>query len=127
MTKDELNQLWHINREIEEIKSEIENISYLEAVRPKESVQTSNISDSTGDIACELAELTEQYNSKLRRMYRLKSQIEKFLDGITDNEIRLIFRLRHVNNLTWNEIAAETGYERTTVSKKYKRYLRQVL
>jgi hypothetical protein len=123
MTKGELNQLWHINREIEEIKSEIENISYLEAVKPKEAVQTSSISDSTGERACILAELKELYDIKLKEMFIKKAKIERFLDGIEDNEMRLIFRLRHVNCLEWNEIAAELNYHRVTVCKKYYKLL----
>lgn len=126
MTKGELNQLWHINREIEEIKSEIENISYLEAVRPKESVQTSNVSDSTGERACIMAELKELYSIKLKEMYIKKTKIERFLDSIEDNAVRLIFRLRHVNCLSWNEISEELNYSRMTIHRKYYNFFKSL-
>jgi hypothetical protein len=53
-----------------------------------------------------------------------KAVIEDIINGITDDEIRLIFKLKFIDLRSWNYIANKLHYDRTTVYKKYKRYLK---
>ena len=63
------------------------------------------------------------YNLKKLQIERKK--MEEFLSSIEDVELRLIVRLRVVNNMKWEEIGAELGMERTTVSKKFYKFFRK--
>ena len=126
MTKKELSQLFYINLEIKDIKEKIEEIEsrYIGAINySNDRVQTGRVSDSTRDIAIKVAELTELYEVKLKELFIQRARIERFIDGIEDSDIRLIVRLRHINCMTWEDIGRELGYDRTSVSKKYYRFI----
>ena len=120
MTKNELNKLFYINREIGKIKEEIENLTYLSASKLKKAaVQSSGNSDTTGDIACRLGELKSLYDIKLQELFIRKAEIERFLNTIKEDEARLIFRLRHVNCLTWDQIGYEIHCDGSWARRKY--------
>lgn len=62
-----------------------------------------------------------------QRLYEKHRQIqgeiaflENWLDSVSDPEIRDILRLHYVNGLTQEQIAAELGYARETISRKLK-------
>ena len=63
-----------------------------------------------------------QYSLKKLQLERLK--VEEFLNTVADPELRLIMRLRAVNNMKWEDIGFEIGLERTTVSKKFLKYFK---
>ena len=57
------------------------------------------------------------------RLLERKAEIENLINKITDAEIRLIFKLKFIDLKSWNYIADTMHYDRTTVYKKYKKYL----
>jgi hypothetical protein len=83
----------------------------------------SGTSDKTADRAIAIREIEELYEIKLKELYLVRGRIERYINTIEDGEIRLIIRLRCINNMDWEDIALEVGYERTTVSKKYRGYI----
>jgi hypothetical protein len=83
----------------------------------------SGTSDKTAQIAVAIREVEELYEIKLRELYVVRSRIERYINTIEDGEIRLIVRLRCINNMHWEEIASEVGWERTTASKKFRQYI----
>lgn len=58
------------------------------------------------------------------RLLRQKAELESIIDEIDDAEIRLILKLKFVDLRSWNYIARAMYYDRSTVYKKYKRFLR---
>ena len=60
---------------------------------------------------------------KLReKRIRLQQQVnafEDFLSRMEDPEVRLILRLRCIDNLTWDAIGAEMHMDRRTAARKY--------
>ncbi len=52
-----------------------------------------------------------------------KTEIESLIHGIDDAEIRLILKLKFVDLRSWNYIARTMHYDRSTVYKKYKKFL----
>lgn len=126
LDKRELNKLFYIDLEIKDIKEELEDLEgkAIGAVDySKESVQTSGNIDKIGNLAIKLSELRSLYELKLEELYIQRTRIERFINSIEDSEIRLIVRYRNVKLMTWEEIANRLGYERTTVSKKYWRFI----
>lgn len=53
-----------------------------------------------------------------------KAEAETLINGIMDDEIRLIFKMKFIDLRSWNYIANKMHYDRTTVYKKYKKYVR---
>ena len=126
MTKNELRQLYHINREILDIKDRIAELQgdYIKATRMShDNARPSGTSDKVGELACRIADLHTLYTVKLQELYLKKAQIERFIDTIEDAETRLILRLRHINCLEWQEIAVELNYSDRHVRRKYGKYI----
>ena len=122
MNRKDLGQIYYINREIEDIKERLAELQsdYLRATKlSQDVVQTSGTSDRVGNLACAMADLQTLYSIKLQELYLKKSQVERFISGIDDAEVRLIFRLRHINCLEWSEIAAEINYSERHARRKY--------
>lgn len=65
-------------------------------------------------------ELLSQTKEKLLRQ---KLEIEKTIDSINDSETRLILKLKFVDLRSWNYIAKTMHYDRSTVYKKYKKFI----
>ena len=57
-----------------------------------------------------------------------KIQIEMFINNIEESDIRQIFELRYIENLSWIEIQVEMKYKHEdTARKKHDRYLKKFL
>ena len=56
-----------------------------------------------------------------------RERLEKYIDGIPDPLLRIIFTLRFVNGLPWSQVALEAGgsYQEEVVKKMCYRYLAQ--
>ena len=122
MTKNELRQLYHINREILDIKDRIAELQgdYIKATRMShDNARPSGTSDKVGELACRIADLHTLYTVKLQELYLKKAQIERFIDTIEDAETRLILRLRHINCLTWEQIGYEIHCDGSWARRKY--------
>lgn len=128
MTERELKQLFFLKKEIEKIKEEIEVLGYqtlsipIGDGLPKGKGSTS---DKVGKLATEIVYLKDKLELKLKESYIERNRIEQFLDSIEDREIRLIFRLRHVNCMNWRAIGRELGYDHSVVFRKHKNFLQQ--
>jgi hypothetical protein len=128
-TEKELNQLHYINKEIEILKRQWDELKSRSKVKGQEITGMPHVpgtSDKTANIAVAIREVEELYEIKLRELYLVRGRIERYINTVEDAELRLILRLRCINNMFWEEIAAETGYERTTVAKKYHNYFKKV-
>lgn len=128
MDKKELNRIYYIDLEIKDIKEELEELEGLmigATNYSKENVQTSGNSDKVGDLACKIGELRNLYELKLEELYIQKTRVERFINDIDDSEMRLIVRNRNVKLKQWEDIAKSLGYERTTVSKKYWKFINE--
>ncbi len=62
-------------------------------------------------------------NEEKADLLRKKCELESVINGIDDAEIRLILKLKFVDLRSWNYIARLMHYDRTTVYKKYKKYI----
>lgn len=126
MTEKELNQLHWINKEIGVLKKQLEELksrSYIKGQEITDMPFGSGTSDKTADRAIATREIEELYEIKLKELYLVRGRIERYINTIEDGEVRLIVRLRSINNMDWESIASEVGYERTTVAKKYRHYI----
>lgn len=128
MTVEEINSIYYINKEIEQIQKELYDLktknfykSNILTGMPKGNSEHDIFSDYAEDIKT----LEDMLHYNLKKLQMERKKMEEFLSSIEDVELRLIVRLRAVNNMKWEEIGAELGMERTTVSKKFYRFFRK--
>lgn len=73
------------------------------------------------------AELKKDYTEFLKRneaeLIRNKIELETLISKIDDAEIRLILKLKFVDFRSWNYVARTMHYDRSTVQKKYKKFI----
>ncbi|MDD6735723.1 MAG: hypothetical protein PUE13_05360 [Clostridiales bacterium] len=69
-----------------------------------------------------------QISEKLEQLERTRREILSFIMSIDDPQTRLIFKLRCLNNLTWNAVADKVGGMNSeyTVKKRFYRYLDKI-
>lgn len=54
------------------------------------------------------------YKSRIRKLDEIKTQcaaIEKWIEAIEDGQTRCVFRMYYKDGMTWEKIAAKTGYK----------------
>ena len=127
MTEKELSQIHYINIEIRMITEELARLNNKSIIKGQEITGmpfVSGTSDKVADIATEKAELEMLLETNIKKLYLVRNKTERFLQTIDDAEIRLIIRLRAINDMGWREIGELVGMERTTVSKKYRNFLK---
>ena len=129
MTREELKQLYFLNREILRDKQRLSELKYCRQGRAVQFTGmpcAANKSDFTGNIASEISDLEETIEINLKRCWREINRINQFINSIDDSELRLIISLRHINCLSWQEIAFHIGYtDESTPRKRYERFMRK--
>jgi len=134
MDKEQLSQLYYLNREIEMLKKQ------LGATKPQlatDSVKGSDISFPytqhsimiTGidwqDYEQKIKRLQNQISRRVSKLMDTLNEINEFIDSIEDAEIRQIVSLRYVNNLTWQQVAFHIGcHDEGVPRKKCERFLK---
>lgn len=112
MTLQELNEHY---RKVQMLSEDRELLSSVRAsIAPKGQVLTGmphapGISDKTGDLAVELAEIEEHIEQTEREILAEEPRIAAFIETITDARTRLVFRLRFLRGFTWKEVAGVLG------------------
>lgn len=127
MTKDRLKKLRALVKEAEHLQSQ-----YIDAICfPKEQVVDSYKDYSTGfphtksisgygDSA--YVDVRQKLYEKQRQIQQEIAFLEDWLDSVEDPELRDILRLQYINGLTQEQIAAELGYARETVSRRLRAF-----
>lgn len=84
---------------------------------------TNAITNPTEQKAIRLMEVDKIIQGRISEIQITIADIEQFILGIEDSEIRQIIEYRCVQCRKWEWIGDKMGYDRTTVSKKYDAYL----
>ena len=124
MTERELKQLFFLKKECEQLQKDIldkkTKVGYKSPVIS--DMPRGNPKSYTDDID-EIVDLEAIMNLNLKRIQRERARLEEYISSIGDAEIRLIFRLRHINCMTWEQIGNEMHMHHTTVIRKYRKGL----
>ncbi len=126
MTLKEANQIYYINKEIESIQRDISDlessVTYLKAVTYSDMPKNYGADGNAERLEKYLdrhRKLVSLLTNALSRLQRERAKMEVFLSTVDDAEMRLIIRLRCVNNMSWRKIGAEIGMDRRTASRKF--------
>lgn len=126
-----LEQLRYLNNEIKILREQVERLNaqvvtdvvtgsskFYPFVEHKISIE--------GMPCCnKVSKLKFKLELRLKELLILQSEAIDFICGIDDSEIRLIFTLRYIENLTWQQVAFRLGRagDGSTERKKHNRFL----
>ena len=129
MTKEELSQLYNLNREIEQEKKRLRELKEAStSITPKITglPHLSGISDKTA-IAAEIADCETVIEAKIQLSVVEYNRLNRYIAGVDDSLIRQILSFRHINGLSWPAVARCIGRGNTadSVRKLHDRYLKK--
>ena len=123
-----MSQLYWLNKETAQLQKELSELQQKDMYRSPvitDMPKGGSVRDSMGEYVAEKMILEDTIKLNMQKIFFERTRIENYISGISDSEVRLIMRLRHVNGMTWEEIGCEIGYTRQGVHVKYKRYLKK--
>ena len=127
MTEAELSQLFFLNKECERLQRDIRDKKTRVGYKsPAMSDMPRGCGKDYTDDIDEIVDLEAIMNLNLKQIQRERARLEEYIADIPEAEIRLIFRLRHINGMKWRAIGDEMFMSYETVRKKYKAYLKRV-
>jgi hypothetical protein len=131
VTKQELSQLYYLNREIEYLQNRIKELDYESTLRahnitgmPKET----DIKDVVGDSVVEVLDLKKLLKEKEKKCFEELKKINIYINSVDDSQMRLILALRYINRLSWQQIAFSIGIngDGITERKKHDKFLKKL-
>jgi hypothetical protein len=127
VTKEELKQIYYLNKEIKMWQRELDAIECKSLI--KGQVLTgmpfgSGVSDPTFNIVAEREKYRKIIEGKLAEVQVLRRKIIEYIDSIDDSLLRQIIFLRNVSCMSWNQVANEIGGNNTenSVRMMYNRH-----
>lgn len=127
-TAKELSGIYYINKEIKSLQLELAELKQKNFYKPNlisDMPRGGGAKEPNLEYVNDVLLLEDLINYSLRKLQHERKKIEDFLETVEDPELRLIMRLRAVNNMKWEDIGNELGIERTTASKKFFRYFQE--
>lgn len=118
-----LNKLYYLKIDIENIKKEIENLPTISSPQLTGMPHGTGISNPVVEYVIKKEELIKKLNQKIEKYTEELIRIEDIIDRIDDIEVRAIARMRFIQNMRWEDIGEKIHLERTTCSKKLRKYI----
>lgn len=127
LTKDELKQIYYINKEIQMWQRELEKI------RSQGLVKSPTISDmpkggqkfDISDYVSAIADYEAVIRGLIAKVQIQRKKIIEYIEGVDDSLMKQIIFYRCVSCMTWQEVADAVGGNNTenSVKKAYSRFL----
>lgn len=124
MSEKELSKYYNLKREVQDLEERIAEFGSGVKSVPIKEVSVSS-SHSTKSIQETKVELVSRYTEKRIEALEQYLAIERYIEEVEDVEIRNIMRYRFLDLMTWEDIAEKLFQDRTTISKKLRRYIRE--
>ena len=124
MSEKELSRYYNLKREVLDLEERIAEFgSGVKSAPIKEVAVTS--SHSTKSIQETKVELVSRLTEKRIEALEEYLAIERYIEEVEDVEIRNIMRYRFLDLMKWEDIAEKLYQDRTTISKKLRRFLKE--
>ena len=127
MTYRELNSYRRLKSEIEELESELAQISYLRAQ------SYSGMPGRRADVSTveSIAEKCDKINSRIESRKRMAADaldsIDEYISLIPDSGVRAVFHARFISGLSYEQIGYKMNMDRRTVSRTIHKYIEKNL
>lgn len=109
--------------ELEEIRTKAESIGSIDYAADR--VQTSPNPDKLTNNVINLITQQKKYEDAIESLYALKAEAEERIEGIPNDDYRLLLTLRYLRFKTFEEIAVEMEFTFQWVHELHKRALIQ--
>lgn len=118
MDKKKLSQLRYLNKEIELLKEQIDNLDYnitTDTVKGSDTEYpyiSRNIKITGVDIQDyerKAKRLKRKLSRRVEELLDLLEEINEYIESIDDSLIRQIIILRYIKGLTWDQVAVHIG------------------
>jgi hypothetical protein len=131
LTKEDLKQIYSLNREIKMWQMELEKYRSKSLIKGQEITGMpfgSGLSDKTGRLAAEIADTEAVIQGLLARIQIERRKIVEYISGVDDSAMRQIIYLFCVSNLNWNQVAVSIGdgYTAEAVKQSYYRHVKKL-
>ena len=133
MNKNQLRQLRHLKSEIRLLKQQIDNLEseiVTDRVRGSDVehpyIEKTYIIRGLAYDRRKIKRLKEKLQRRVDDLIDLVAEINEYIETIDDSLLRQIITLRHVNGLTWDQVAASIGGGNTAenVRQAYSRFFK---
>ena len=126
MNEKKLSRFYWLQKEIKDLEERIAILdSGISAIKYDSlSVSGSKHIDTLQE---RITELKETWMEKRVSALEEYIKIEKYILSVPDEELRLIMRYRFMDLMKWEQIGDKMGYERSTIIKKFRRYIKNEL
>ena len=120
-----LNKLYWIKKEIEQIEERMKELTVLSAVSFSGMPSGNAVSSPVEKFNERLDKLKRKLAIKHAESLAEEERIESYIETIEDAEIRVLARARFIECKSWQQIGDENFMDRTTVYKKLNRYIKR--
>lgn len=123
MSEKELSKYYWLKQEIENLDMRIKEFDVgissvnLDKLNVDGTAQYKSIQEKR-------MELIEKFMNKRLEAIEEYLKIESYIDSVNDSEIRVLLRYRYLDLLNWEQIGKKVFMDRTSVSKKIRKYLK---
>jgi len=128
LTKEELKQIYYLNKEIKMWQRELERLQCMSLIKGQQITgmpHVPGVSDKVGDLAATMADIETIIRGKLAEIQMQRKRIIEYINSIDDSLLRQIMFLRNVSCMSWNQIANELGSNENCVKQIYSRHFRK--
>lgn len=124
MTEKELSRYYYLKREIKDLEDRLKELGVgLSAINLDKELSSGSSGHTS--IQEKIAIIKEKWiNARLSALEEYL-KIENYIETVEEVEIRQIMRYRFLDLLSWEKVAEKMNYERTTIPKKLRSYLRK--
>lgn len=128
MTKEDLRQIYYLNREIKMWQEELARIqcrSIAQSPQITGMPRGAGQGDPVASMAADIADIEVIIRGKLAEIQIQRKRILEYIDTVEDSLIRQILFYRHVSCMSWTQVAMEIGGDNTPdgVRKIHDRFL----
>jgi len=128
LTKEELKQIYYINKEIIMWQKELDRLECKSLVKGQEITDMpfgSGTSDKVADLAIEIADTKAVIRGMLAEIQIQRRKIIDYIESVDDSLLRQVMFLRNVSCMRWNQVACELGSTENCVKQMYSRHFRK--
>ena len=130
MSKEELSQIYYLNREIKMWQKELERLecqSLLKGQQLSGMPSGGGNIDKVGGLAVKKTDIQLIIEGKLKEIQLQRERIIGYINSIEDSMMRQIVFYRNVSCMSWRQVAMEIGGDNTEegIKKIYQRFLKK--
>lgn len=121
-----LNKLYYIKKNIKELEDQLAEINNLGSASLSDMPKGDKVGNPTESFVIKKSRILEKIKDAHELYLSEYEKISDFINGIEDEEIKLIAILRFIKHKDWETIGKEVNADRTTPSKKFRKYLESI-